>query len=244
MNYIELINRFWVVNMEHSFTGNEAKLYYFLLHTSNTLYWKNPFRQSDRQIMLGTGISQNSIKSARNKLAQSGLIIFKSGKSGNRFNISNKTEYTLTVSINDTDTDTHNDVAVSEIDTGKDTATGGHTVPAKVPATGGIYKQKETKLPFIKKEIDLNFIPAIYKPLVDEFIRYRKQDLKKPFTTQRGIKSFFEELKKLSDGNIVKATELVNHAKNKEWKTVFPIRKEKVSEKFRNESIVEYDEKL
>lgn len=230
--------------MEHSFTGNEAKLYYFLLHTSNSLHWKNPFRQSDRQIMLGTGISQNSIKSSRNRLAQSGLIAFRSGKSGNRFDVNNKTEYTLSVSINDTVMETDNPAAVSENDAAMVSAKGGHTDTAKVPAKGGIYKQKETKLSFIKKEIDLNFVPAIYKPLVEEFIRYRKQDLKKPFTTQRGIKSFFEELKKLSGDNLTKATELVNHAKNKEWKTVFPIRNEKVSVKFRNESIDEYDENL
>jgi len=182
--------------------------------------------------MFGTGISQNSIKSARNRLAQSGLITFKSGKSGSRFDINNKTEYTLSVSIIDTGTDTDNELPVSEIDTGT------------VPGTGGIYKQKKTKLISIKKEIDLNFVSENYKPLVEEFIRYRRQDLKKPFTTPRGIKSFYEDLKKLSGDDIAKARELVNYAKNKEWQNVFPIKKGKVSEKFRNDSVLEYDNKL
>jgi hypothetical protein len=194
--------------------------------------------------MLGTGISQNSIKSSRNRLAQSGLVAFRPGKSGNRFDINNKTEYTLSVLKNDTNKDTGNAVTVSENDSGKVSAKVTHASTAKVSATGGIYKQKGTKLSFVKKEIDINFVPSIYKPLVEEFIRYRKQDLKKPFTTQRGIKSFYDELKKLSGDNITKAKELVDHAKNKEWQNVFPIKKEKVTAKFRNESVVEYDDKL
>ena len=52
MNYIELINNFWKADLEFSFTGNETKLYMFLLHTSNSLGWQNPFRLSYRQIAI------------------------------------------------------------------------------------------------------------------------------------------------------------------------------------------------
>jgi hypothetical protein len=142
MNYIELINYFWIENLEHSFTGNETKLYYYLLHTSNSLGWKNPFRQSDRQIQLGTGISLNSIKSGRNRLAQSGLITFKAGKQGNKFNYNNKTEYSLIkrtrpVSVSKIDPDTHPD---THPDTNPDTH------PDKGGHTDGINKQNKTKL--------------------------------------------------------------------------------------------------
>jgi hypothetical protein len=117
MNYIELINRFWIVNAEYSFTGNEAKLYFYLLHISNSLGWKNPFRQSDGQISLGTGISCNSIKSGRNRLAQAGLIAFKNGKQGNQNVVTNKTLYEL--------------IGVSKIDS----PTAPPTVPPTVPPT-------------------------------------------------------------------------------------------------------------
>lgn len=108
LNYIELINRFWEVNLEYNFTGNEAKLYFYLLHISNSLAWKNPFKHSLRQVQSGTMISLNSIKSAQSRLSESGLILVKNGSAGNRFDISNKTEYQL--------------IAVSKFDTAMDTA--------------------------------------------------------------------------------------------------------------------------
>lgn len=118
LNYIHLINRFWHVNLEYNFTGNEAKLYFYLLHVSNSLGWKNPFRNSLRQINSGTGISINSIKASQKRLIESGLIICKNGKRGDRFNYLNKTQYTLTVSVFDTHTDTGAD---TDTDTGADT---------------------------------------------------------------------------------------------------------------------------
>lgn len=219
MNYIELINRFWIENAEYSFTGNEAKLYFYLLNISNSLGWKNPFRQSDRQIQLGTGISVNSIKSARNRLSQSGLISFKSGKRGNKFDISNKTVYEL-LSVSIFDPDTHPDT---------DTDTHPHTDPDTHPDTGGINKQKKTKQNIkkdTKEKFDLSFVDTAYLRLVRNFIDYRSKDLKKPFKTERGVKMFYNELLKLSGENIQKAKGLVAYAKDKEWQTVYPITKD------------------
>jgi len=95
LNYIEQINWFWRVNIEYDFTGNESKLYFYLLHISNSLGWKNPFRQSFRQIQLGSGISKNSIKSSLKRLIESDLISVVNGKNGNPRNHENKTIYKL-----------------------------------------------------------------------------------------------------------------------------------------------------
>jgi hypothetical protein len=65
------------------------------------------------------------------------------------------------------------------------------------------------------------------RELVREFIRYRRQDIKKPFKTDRGVKTFYNQLVRLSNNNLVKASELVKHAKDNEWQTVYPIKKEK-----------------
>lgn len=104
MNYIELINNFWKADIEYSFTGNETKLYMFLLHTSNSLGWKNPFRLSYRQIELGCNLTVNTVKSARNKLRQAGLICFLEGRKGSSRDISNKTTYEIRLSNFDNQT--------------------------------------------------------------------------------------------------------------------------------------------
>lgn len=106
-------------------------------------------------------------------------------------------------------------------------------------------KELKKKGSVSKSDFDLSFVPTIYKPLIEEFIRYRKQDLKKPFKTSNAVKIFFENLRKESNNNISKAKDLVDYAKGREWMTVFPIpKKQKAQEKFRNESIPEYDNKL
>lgn len=102
MNYIGLINNFWKVDIEYSFTGNETKLYMFLLHTSNSLGWKNPFRLSYRQIELGANLTVNTVKSARNKLKQAGLIDFAEGRRGSSKDIGNKAVYEIRLSKSDT----------------------------------------------------------------------------------------------------------------------------------------------
>lgn len=101
MNYIELINNFWKVDIEYSFTGNETKLYMYLLHTSNSLGWKNPFRLSYRQIASNANLAVNTIRTARNRLKQADLIDFSDGKRGNAADVSNKTRYEIIVSKTD-----------------------------------------------------------------------------------------------------------------------------------------------
>ena len=84
MNYIEQINVFWILDAEHSFNGNESRLYFYLLKLSNSLYWKNPLTNADGYTASMVGISVNTLKTARNRLQQAGLIQFKPGGNGAR----------------------------------------------------------------------------------------------------------------------------------------------------------------
>lgn len=77
----------------------------------------------------------------------------------------------------------------------------------------------------IKKEFDLSFVDVVFMPLVRDFIQYRKE-IKKAYKTERGVKQFYNELRKLSNGNYQTAKKLVEHAKGKEWQTVYPIKHE------------------
>ena len=90
MNYIELINNFWRLNKEHSFTPNEKAVYFALLNKSNELEWKNPFNQSSEYLAMDSGMSVSAMQKARNILKQLDLIDFKAGD-GRR----NNTFYTL-----------------------------------------------------------------------------------------------------------------------------------------------------
>ncbi len=100
-----------------------------------------------------------------------------------------------------------------------------------------LYLLKETN----PKGFDLSFVSIEFKPLVDEFIRYRKQDLNLPFKTVRGILTFYNELQKLSNGSYETAKELIDHAIKREWRSVYPIKKGKQERKpYRNSDIEVY----
>ena len=40
MNYIELINGFWLMDEQRSFTANETRLYFYLLYLANRRFWE------------------------------------------------------------------------------------------------------------------------------------------------------------------------------------------------------------
>ena len=76
MNYIEQIRGFWRAHEEHSFTPTEVAVYFRLLEICNICQWKNPFKRNNSKIEADLGISFNTLKNARNKLRQVGLIDF------------------------------------------------------------------------------------------------------------------------------------------------------------------------
>lgn len=79
MNYIELINNFWELDEQWQFTCCETRLYFYLVKTANRLGWVDNWTHSDVKASANVGVSENSLKTARNKLIQSGLIDFKAG---------------------------------------------------------------------------------------------------------------------------------------------------------------------
>lgn len=85
MNYIDLLNNFWALNKEYSFTPNEKAVYFALLNKCNELGWKNPFNQSNGYLAMDSGMSESAMQKARNTLQQKGLIEFSSGD-GRRIN--------------------------------------------------------------------------------------------------------------------------------------------------------------
>lgn len=84
MNYIELVNRFWELDERWQFSCCETRLYFYLLKTANRLGWEDSWTRSDMKVSSDVGVSLNSMKSARNRLVQTGLIAVKAGGNGFR----------------------------------------------------------------------------------------------------------------------------------------------------------------
>ena len=79
MKYIDIINHFWTINKEFSFTPNEKAVYFALLFKWNDLHRKNPFNLSNDHLTASAGMSVNAMKKAREVLQSNGLVDFNSG---------------------------------------------------------------------------------------------------------------------------------------------------------------------
>lgn len=101
MNYLELIRGFWRSHEEHSFSTTEIAVYFYLLEVCNICRWKNPFKRNNAKIEADLCISYNTLKNARNKLNQCGLIAFKTknGSPNVEYTLSNFDEVANEVSI-------------------------------------------------------------------------------------------------------------------------------------------------
>lgn len=79
MKYIDLLNNFWKLNAEHSFTPNEKAVYFALLYKWNDLHRKDEFNQSTEYLAANAGVSESSVQRAKKVLQEAGLIKFRAG---------------------------------------------------------------------------------------------------------------------------------------------------------------------
>jgi hypothetical protein len=84
-----LAKLFWDAQKIASLNGNEAILYFYFVETFLALGAKQDFWHSDMQTMNGVGLALNTVKKARKRLVEVGLISFTRGEHGV------KTRYTM-----------------------------------------------------------------------------------------------------------------------------------------------------
>lgn len=155
MNYIEQIRSFWRSHEEHSFTTTEVALYFRLLEICNICQWKNPFKRNNSKIGADLGISFNTLKNARNRLRQAGLIDFetRNGSPNVLYTLSNFDKVSNEVSV-EVGGEVNNEVDVEVLPT-KDKQNKTETIIPPVSPTPGLFPEEKKKKGKIRKE----FIP-------------------------------------------------------------------------------------
>jgi len=76
MNLYELSSNFWRIDEQKSFSGNETRLYFFLIHLANRSFWSEWIEFADKKMAVNVGISLQVLKSSREKLKEAELIDF------------------------------------------------------------------------------------------------------------------------------------------------------------------------
>ena len=80
MNYINLINGFWVVSEEEDLTATDQSTYFAILKYCNSLNWLNPFVCHWEILIQYSKTSKNSFYNSLDKLSSVGLIRFEKGQ--------------------------------------------------------------------------------------------------------------------------------------------------------------------
>ena len=79
MSMFELLANFWRVDEQQNFSGNETRLYFFLVHLANRSFWAEWIEYPDKKMSANANISLTVLKSARERLKSNGLINYVAG---------------------------------------------------------------------------------------------------------------------------------------------------------------------
>ena len=79
MNLFDLIANFWRLDEQKNFSGNETRLYFFLIHLANRSFWQEWIEFADKRMVANANISLQVLKSARDRLQEAELLDFVPG---------------------------------------------------------------------------------------------------------------------------------------------------------------------
>jgi len=79
VNYIELINNFWIANKIHKFNSLETSLYFFILDYANNARWPESFIVPNGIVQSVFGCTRDQLIRARRKLCKFGLLAYETG---------------------------------------------------------------------------------------------------------------------------------------------------------------------
>ena len=75
MTYIDMINRFWNMDIEYHFTASETRLYFKLMEIANRVGWKVSVSVPNIRLASDVGISEKHLISIRQRLHDVKLIV-------------------------------------------------------------------------------------------------------------------------------------------------------------------------
>ena len=79
MNLFELLANFWRLDEQKNFTGNETRLYFFLIHLANRSFWAEWIEFADKRMVANANISLQVLKTARERLKEAELLNYVPG---------------------------------------------------------------------------------------------------------------------------------------------------------------------
>ncbi|MDP2336951.1 MAG: hypothetical protein Q8N05_10990 [Bacteroidota bacterium] len=74
MNLFDLLANFWRLDEQKNFSGNETRLYFFLIHLANRSFWPEWIEFADKRMVANANISLQVLKFAQGTFARSRIV--------------------------------------------------------------------------------------------------------------------------------------------------------------------------
>ena len=189
VNYIDVINKFWLLRRSRRITSLQSDLYFFLLNESNSRGdgrdWENPLECANGLVCSSIGCSENSLADARNVLQQLGLISVTRGVTKTK-----SPTYYLNICGNDRGNNRGND-------RGNDRGNEANTIKGKTKRNKTKPISSGDKPPATKIELDF------WKAFIEVWDKFYFEKLKNKYAYQQKdfgcLKKIYDFLKKRSE---------------------------------------------
>jgi hypothetical protein len=219
MNYLSQKNGFWRSHEEHSFGTTEVALYFYLLEVCDKCGYKNPFKRNNAKIEADLSISFNTLKNARNKLHQAGLLAFKttSGSPGVLYTLS----YFDRVAA----------VVGNEVGAEVTVEVANGVLSAKIKRKENKTKKDIPPLPPAgerapKKDFDFSFVENDFSDAFFEWLDYKKAK-GQAYKSQNSLEICYRNLKKLAGGRRENAKLIAEQSIANNWNGLFELKNSK-----------------
>lgn len=220
MSYIDLINRFWQCDVEFAFTPSDTRLFFYLLDTCNKLRWKQTFGHSDRHLSLRLGMSVNTVREAKNRLKQRGLIDFETPSKNKRGRgVDGQTKYRIMETVSEFDT---------VPDTNRRQKKEDRRQKTELPdgnSSGVVSFQPTNKTRACVKQVS-QFDTAKYgafEPAIRRWLEY-KAEIKDAYKSQQSVDTMARNLWKLAREKPTIAMQIVEQSIGNNWKGLFELK--------------------
>ncbi|WP_321020327.1 helix-turn-helix domain-containing protein [Bacteroides sp.] len=201
------------------FTATEQALFYELVAICNGEDWRDVFDCSNIELCFALNVNEKTLIKARESLINAGLIYYKSGKNKrviSSYSFVKEFKTTVTTTVNFTANRTANQTANDTVDKGANN-TGDSTDYNKL-------KQKPN-INILSKVShgDFDFISSEFLETFILWLEYKK-DRRENYKSEKSLKACYNKLVKLSKGDPMIASQIINEAIANNWAGFFELK--------------------
>ena len=210
------------------FTATEQALFYELVAICNGEDWRDVFDCSNIELCFALNVNEKTLIKARESLINAGLIYYKSGKNKriiSSYSFVKEFKTTVTTTVNFTANQTANQTANKGANqTANDTGDKGVNDTGDSTDYNKLKQKPNINILSKVSHEDFDFISDEFLEAFSLWLEYKK-DRRENYKSEKSLKACYNKLVKLSKGNPMIASQIIDEAIANNWAGFFELKK-------------------